>query len=99
MGIESVCEFAECVVGSGAMDGGGSAAHEEGDADGLGGFGTGGSGVGSGPSVRGDAAVTALDHTDGQRDEFLGFSVERAWCERGFTQLAETFVCVGDDAA
>ena len=49
--------------------------------------------------MRRDASVAAFDHTDGQRDEFLGGAAERTIGERCLVELREPLVHIRDVVA
>jgi hypothetical protein len=77
-----IVELAERCEGPSAVDGGRAAVHQEGDADGLGGFLRRRAVLDGSVGVGGDAAVAFLAHRNGQGDEFLGPGVQGPGCQR-----------------
>jgi hypothetical protein len=82
-----VVELLESRERPGAVDGGRTPVHDEGDADRLGGFPGARAVLDRRVGVRGDAPVAFLADGDGQGDEFLGLDVQRAGGQRGVMEF------------
>src|ERR1019366_7916329 len=80
-------EFLESRERPGAVDGGGTTVHEEGDADRLGGFLRASAVLDRCVGVRGDAPVAFLADGDRQGDELLGPGVKHTRGQRGVMKL------------